>query len=74
MGVIKVTHAFKHLLKRSKGRIVNVGSITSKLPMPSIAPYSVSKMAVAAYTDTIRAEYSQWGIKVAMLEPGFFKT
>jgi len=74
LGVIKVTHAFKHLLKRSKGRIVNVGSITSKLVMPSIIPYSISKMAVAAYTDGIRAELSQWGIKVCMLEPGFFKT
>ncbi|KAI6182268.1 hypothetical protein M3Y97_00361700 [Aphelenchoides bicaudatus] len=74
LGVIKVTHAFKHLLKRSKGRVVNVGSICSKLPMPSIAPYSVSKMAVAAYTDCIRAELSQWDIKVSMLEPGFFKT
>jgi len=74
LGVIKVTHAFKHLLKRTKGRLVNVGSICSKLPMPSIIPYSVSKMAVAAYTDAVRAELSQWGIKVAMLEPGFFKT
>lgn len=42
--------------------------------MPSIIPYSVSKMAVAAYTDGLRAELSQWGIKVCMLEPGFFKT
>lgn len=53
---------------------VNVGSICSKLPMPAIIPYSVSKMAVAAYTDGLRAELSQWGIKVCMLEPGFFKT
>jgi len=74
LGPIKVTHAFKHLLKRTKGRIVNVGSICSKLPMPTIAPYSVSKMAVAAYTDALRAEISQWGVKVCMLEPGFFKT
>jgi len=74
LGPIRVTHAFKHLLKKTKGRVVNVGSITSKLPMPSIAPYSVSKMAVAAYSDAVRPELSQWGIKVCMLEPGFFKT
>jgi hypothetical protein len=42
--------------------------------MPAIVPYSVSKMAVAAYTDGLRAEISQWGIKVCMLEPGFFQT
>ncbi|CAD5209137.1 unnamed protein product [Bursaphelenchus xylophilus] len=74
LGVIRTTHAFKHLIKRTKGRIVNVTSITGKVPMPTIGPYSVSKMAVGAYSDIIRAELCQWGIKVSVLEPGFFKT
>lgn len=42
--------------------------------MPTIGPYSVSKMAVGAYSDIIRSELCQWGITVSVLEPGFFKT
>jgi len=74
LGVIRVTHAFKDLIKKTRGRIVNVSSITGKFPMPTIGPYSVSKYAVAAYTDIIRAELAQFGIIVSVLEPGFFKT
>jgi len=74
LGVIRVTHAFVDLLKKTKGRIVNVSSITGKFPMPAIGPYSVSKYAVAAYNDICRMEYANFGITVCILEPGFFKT
>ena len=74
LGVIRATHAFKPLIKRVKGRIVNVSSICGKVPMPTLGPYSVSKYAVAAYNDVLRAEMAQFGVKVSCLEPGFFKT
>jgi len=74
LGVVRVTHAFVDLVKKTRGRIVNVSSITGKFPMHSIGAYSVSKYAVAAYSDIIRMEYSVWGITVCVLEPGFFKT
>jgi len=74
LGHIRVTHAVKDLIKRSKGRIVSVASICAKVAMPTGGPYNVSKFAIAAYCDTIRVELEQFGVHVSILEPGFFKT
>jgi len=73
-GVIRVTQAFKHLVKRRQGRVVTVASIAGRLAFPASGPYSVSKYAVEAYCDTIRSELSPFGVHVSILEPGFFKT
>lgn len=74
LGHIRVTHAFKDLVKKCKGRIVSVASICGKVAMPCGGPYNVSKVAIAAYSDTIRVELEQFGVHVSVLEPGFFKT
>jgi len=74
LGHIRVTHAFKDLVKKCKGRIVSVASICGKVAMPTGGPYNVSKVAIAAYSDTIRVELEQFGVHVSVLEPGFFKT
>ncbi|CAD5209139.1 unnamed protein product [Bursaphelenchus xylophilus] len=74
LGHIRVTHAFKDLVKKAKGRIVSVASICAKVNMPTGGPYNVSKFAIASYCDTIRLELAQFGVHVSILEPGFFKT
>jgi len=74
LGHIRVTHAFKDLVKKCKGRIVSVASICGKVAMPTGGPYNVSKVAIASYCDTIRVELEQFGVHVSVLEPGFFKT
>jgi NAD(P)-dependent dehydrogenase (short-subunit alcohol dehydrogenase family) len=74
LGHIRITHAFRDLVKKTKGRIVIVTSIMSKVCMPAQGPYNVSKFAIAAYADTIRVEMEQFGVTVSQLEPGFFKT
>ncbi|CAD6189924.1 unnamed protein product [Caenorhabditis auriculariae] len=73
-GVIQVTHELKHLVKKTKGRIVTVASICARVVLPSNGPYNVAKHAVAAYCDTIRQELRLFGVSVHILEPGFFKT
>ncbi|CAD5233720.1 unnamed protein product [Bursaphelenchus xylophilus] len=74
LGVIRTTHAFRKLVKKNKGRIVNVSSALSMVALGTLAQYSVSKFAVKAYTDAIRTEYAQFGVTVSVLEPGFFRT
>uniref|UniRef100_A0A915DW33 Uncharacterized protein n=1 Tax=Ditylenchus dipsaci TaxID=166011 RepID=A0A915DW33_9BILA len=74
LGVIRVTHAFKHLVKGMKGRIITTASVCGRVALPAIGPYNVSKFAVEAYCDTIRVELGRFGVKVVILEPGFFKT
>jgi NAD(P)-dependent dehydrogenase (short-subunit alcohol dehydrogenase family) len=36
--------------------------------------YCASKFAVEAFTDALRVELCNWGIKIILVEPGFFKT
>jgi len=74
LGLIRMTHALKPLIKKAKGRIVNTASICGRISLPCIGPYTVSKYGVEAYSDTIRAELAGFGIKVSILEPGFFAT
>ena len=49
-----MTHALKDLVKKTKGRIVVVTSICSRVAIPANGPYTVSKGAASGYSDTIR--------------------
>uniref|UniRef100_F1LAU3 Retinol dehydrogenase 7 n=1 Tax=Ascaris suum TaxID=6253 RepID=F1LAU3_ASCSU len=73
-GVIRVTHAFKELIKEQRGRIIVVTSVCSRIAIPMLGPYSVSKFAVDAYCDILRRELSVFGVNVCAIEPGFFST
>uniref|UniRef100_A0A914W6J0 Uncharacterized protein n=1 Tax=Plectus sambesii TaxID=2011161 RepID=A0A914W6J0_9BILA len=73
-GVIRTTHAFKDMVKRTRGRITTVASICARVPTPGTGPYSVSKYAVSGYCDVLRQEMRDFGVKVCILEPGYFKT
>ena len=53
-GMIEVTKAFLPLLKRSKGRIVNMTSICTELCLRSFTAYNISKHAAQAFSDTLR--------------------
>lgn len=57
LGVIRVTHAFKSLVKKSKGRIITVSSVAGRITAPGTAPYSVAKYGAESYMDAIRYEY-----------------
>jgi len=73
-GVIRMTQAFKDLIKLAKGRITTVASICARVPLSGTGPYTVSKFAVSGYCDVLRQEMRAFGVKVSILEPGFFKT
>ncbi len=69
-GQIAVTQAFLPLLRKSRGRIVNMGSISGRIAAPFIGPYAASKFALEAFTDSLRVELHPWDIKVSIVEPG----
>jgi NAD(P)-dependent dehydrogenase (short-subunit alcohol dehydrogenase family) len=73
-GQVAMTQAFLPLLRKGRGRIVNIGSIGGRLASPFIAPYSASKFALEAITDALRIELRPWGINVAIVEPGSIAT
>jgi NAD(P)-dependent dehydrogenase (short-subunit alcohol dehydrogenase family) len=69
-GQIAVTKAFLPLLRRARGRIVNMSSIAGRASFPYIGPYSASKYALEAVSDAFRMELLPWGIPVSVIEPG----
>ncbi|CAB4010261.1 short-chain dehydrogenase reductase family 9C member 7-like, partial [Paramuricea clavata] len=73
-GLIDVTKTFLPLLKMSGGHLINVSSIGGRLSLPYMGAYCASKFAVEAFTDALRVELCNWGIKTILVEPGFFKT
>ncbi|KAH0621455.1 hypothetical protein JD844_022799 [Phrynosoma platyrhinos] len=73
MGLIGVTLKLLPLLKKSKGRIVNVSSFLGRLACIG-GGYCVSKWGVEAFSDSLRRDMHPFGVKVSIIEPGFFKT
>lgn len=74
IGQVAVTQAFLPLIRRGKGRIVNVGSIGGHLVLPLHGAYSASKFGMEAVSDALRLELRQWRIPVSHIDPGATET
>lgn len=74
IGHISVSQAFIPLLRKSQGRIINIGSVSGIFASPLMGPYCVSKYAMEAVSDVLRRELKPWKIKVSLLEPGIINT
>jgi short-subunit dehydrogenase len=60
--------------KQTSGRIINVGSLEAVIPAPFTAFYAAAKAALRGYSEVLRQEVRPFGIKVSLVEPGFFRT
>ena len=74
VGQLRVLQAFLPKLRRSRGRIVLMGSIGGKSALPFLGAYAMSKFALEAMADSLRLELAPFGIHVAILEPGTIAT
>ena len=74
LGVIRVTRAFLPLIRKSKGRVVNLSSILSKTSLSSLSAYCISKAATAKFTEGLVSELSRFGVTCIDVEPWFVKT
>lgn len=74
IGQIAVTQAFLPRLREGGGRVISVGSISGRFASPFLGPYSASKFALEALTDSLRVELSPWRIHVSIIEPGAIDT
>jgi NAD(P)-dependent dehydrogenase (short-subunit alcohol dehydrogenase family) len=74
VGQVAVTQAFLPQLRRSRGRIVLVGSIAGRSALPFLGAYAASKHALEALADTLRVELRPFGIGVSLVEPGTIRT
>ena len=74
IGPASVTQVFLPLLRRARGRVVNVSSVNGRVASPFSGPYCMSKFALEAFTDCLRQELADWGMHVASVEPGAIDT
>lgn len=75
LGVIYgAISAYGVMAKQGDGQIVNIGSLAGLIPVPKEIPYSTSKWAVSGFTNSLRIEGADLGIKVNLVCPGFMQT
>lgn len=70
-GVVELTRLAIPILREARrGIICNINSSSLYFPIPFLAPYRATKGAMAAYSETLRAELAPFGIRVAEIFPG----
>lgn len=73
-GPYRVTKAFAPLIIESKGRITTTGSISGILSGQFAGPYSMSKHAIEAFTDSLAREMEKFDVQVSVVEPGNYNS
>ncbi|NWT49245.1 DR9C7 reductase, partial [Chroicocephalus maculipennis] len=73
VGLIEVTLSLLPLIRRARGRVVNTSSVLGRLSANG-GGYCISKYCVEAFSDSLRRDMYHFGVKVSIVEPGFFKT
>lgn len=56
------------------GRIVNISTILGRFSPPGGGLYQATKHALEAYSDALRLEVAQFGVRVALIEPAAVRT
>ncbi|EDL79055.1 dehydrogenase/reductase (SDR family) member 9 [Rattus norvegicus] len=72
-GLINVTLNMLPLVKKARGRVINVSSIGGRLAFGG-GGYTPSKYAVEGFNDSLRRDMKAFGVHVSCIEPGLFKT
>uniref|UniRef100_A0A8C0X3K2 Retinol dehydrogenase 16 n=1 Tax=Castor canadensis TaxID=51338 RepID=A0A8C0X3K2_CASCN len=73
LGMIEVTLNMIPAVRKARGRVVNVSSVMGRVAFFG-GGYCISKCGVQIFSDSLRRELSYFGVKVAIIEPGYFKT
>jgi NAD(P)-dependent dehydrogenase (short-subunit alcohol dehydrogenase family) len=74
VGQVAVLQAVLPALRRSRGRVVFMGSVGGRSALPFLGPYAASKHALEAFADTLRVEIAPWGMTVSIVEPASVRT
>jgi short-subunit dehydrogenase len=71
-GVMAVTQAvIPQMRERRAGTILNVTSSATLAPMPLVAVYTASKLAIEGFTGSLGLELAEFGVRVKLVEPGY---
>lgn len=61
-----------HFIQQKKGHIINIGSLSSKIPLERGISYAASKHALNGLTKSMVHEFHSYGIKICTIHPGAF--
>jgi short-subunit dehydrogenase len=70
-GVLRTVYATLEELKKTRGTLVLIGSVSGYIALPGVSAYSMSKFAVHALARALRTELKPYGIAVVLIAPGF---
>lgn len=74
VGAVAATQTFLPALRRDRGRVVMMSSVSGRIPMPFAGPYAASKFALEAISDSLRRELHPFGVEVVVVQPGAVRT
>jgi gluconate 5-dehydrogenase len=64
----------RHMIKRGKGKVINIASVQTALARPGIAPYTATKGAVGNLTKGMATDWAKYGLQCNAIAPGYFDT
>ncbi len=70
LSAVRCTRAAAPHLARSRGHLVNIGSLSGKSASRYLGAYSATKFALSAYTQQLRLELEPQGLHVLLVSPG----
>ncbi|GAA1687097.1 SDR family NAD(P)-dependent oxidoreductase [Fodinicola feengrottensis] len=74
LGLMFLTHAaLPHLLER-KGHLIQMSSVAGRTARMGSGAYNASKWAVNAFSESLRQEVTERGVRVTLIEPGAVDT
>ena len=74
-GVMYVMRAALHVMRKQRsGHIINMSSVAGVVGLKHCSAYGAAKFAVEGLSLAVAEEVEKFGIKVTVVEPGFFRT
>jgi NAD(P)-dependent dehydrogenase (short-subunit alcohol dehydrogenase family) len=74
-GVLHVMRAVLPVMRKQRsGHIINISSVAGVVGLKHCSAYGASKFAVEGLSLAVATEVEQFGIKITVVEPGFFRT
>jgi NAD(P)-dependent dehydrogenase (short-subunit alcohol dehydrogenase family) len=73
-GVLRTVQATLPDIRRARGRIAIMGSVSGHIATPGSSPYAMSKFAVRALAEALGHELAPAGVSVTLVSPGFVES
>jgi short-subunit dehydrogenase len=75
LALVRLTHAaLGPMVRRSRGGVINVGSVAGYQPVPGGATYAATKAFVSSFTHAVHEELRGTGVRMMLLAPGYTHT